>query len=276
MKSARYLGVCFAALFLAGTARADLEKGMAAVERQDWAAALAQFQPLAEQGDPSAQVNLGNLYFKGLGVEQDYSAALRWYLKAARQGSAMAQDKLGTIHFYGLGVREDHAAALTWFRSAAEQGDAGAAVILGNLYEEGDGTPKDLAQAYFWYALAAEQGRNEALDSKNALAERMSPGEMNAALDLLADWSKQHPPVDVEAALAKLHGPAAAPSGAKPAGKRSAASAKPAAAADAKPAAKAKAPATKPGASKAKPAEKPASPPGKAKQPDKAAKKKQG
>jgi TPR repeat protein len=186
-----------ALLLLAGSARADLGQGIDAVARRDWEAALAQFRPLAEQGDPDAQVNLGNLYLKGYGVAQDYGAALRWYLKAAKQGSAIGQGKLGMMHYYGLGVREDHAAAAGWFRAAAEQGDAGAEAILGTLYEAGDGVGKDAVQAYFWYALAASHGRSEAQESRNALAERMSPGEIGEALGLLADWARRHPPPPV-------------------------------------------------------------------------------
>lgn len=179
---------------LALDARASLDSGLTAVEKQDWAAALAAFQPLAEQGVAAAEVNLGNLYMKGLGVEQDYRAAFRWYLKAAEQGDAMGRSKLGLLHYYGLGVEENHAEAARWFREAAEQGDAGAQAILGSLYSQGDGVPADKVQAYFWYSLAAEQQVEGALENRDGLAEAMNPGEMEEALTRLAEWRKRHEP----------------------------------------------------------------------------------
>ena len=51
---------------------ADYEKGLAAYNRDDFATALREFRPLAEQGDADAQNNLGRMYRKGEGVPQDY------------------------------------------------------------------------------------------------------------------------------------------------------------------------------------------------------------
>ncbi len=43
-------------------ARADFQDGVAAHERGDYATALREFRPLAEQGDAAAQYNLGQMY----------------------------------------------------------------------------------------------------------------------------------------------------------------------------------------------------------------------
>lgn len=181
-------------LLLSGAALADMNKGLDAVERRDWPKAFAEFRPLAEKGDPDAQVNLGNLYMKGYGVEQDYIIARRWYLKAAAQNNATAQGKLGLMDYYGLGVEENHAEAARWFQQAAEQGEPGAASILGSLYAAGDGVEKDKAQAYVWYTVAFEHGHQDAEASRAALVDEMSPGEMDTALTRLAAWRKQHEP----------------------------------------------------------------------------------
>ena len=45
----------------------------------------------AQQGDASAQCNLGNLYAGGHGVVRDFAAAAEWYRKAAEQGHADAE-----------------------------------------------------------------------------------------------------------------------------------------------------------------------------------------
>ncbi len=60
------------------TARADFQEGNAAFRRGDYATALRELRPLAEQGDADAQFSLGLMYTKGQGVPQDYTVALKW------------------------------------------------------------------------------------------------------------------------------------------------------------------------------------------------------
>ncbi|GAB6046855.1 hypothetical protein JCM19379_06780 [Methyloparacoccus murrellii] len=182
-----------AGLFLAtGLAAADFAKGMAAVEAGDWDRALAEFRPLATRGDPDAQVNLGNLYMRGLGVEQSYENAHQWYEKAARSGQPVALGKLGLMHFYGLGAQEDHAEAARWFRQAADAGNADAALILAEMYRQGDGVGANRSEAYLWYSVAGELGKDEARTPRQQLAEQLSPSELNTALTHLEVWHQQH------------------------------------------------------------------------------------
>jgi len=56
------LAVVGALLFSAGSAWADYDDGLAAYNRGDYAAALQEWRPLAEQGDAKAQYNLGVMY----------------------------------------------------------------------------------------------------------------------------------------------------------------------------------------------------------------------
>ena len=49
------------------------------------------------QGDASAQNNLGITYLKGIGVPQDIVAAYKWGSLAADQGLSQAQQNKGTI-----------------------------------------------------------------------------------------------------------------------------------------------------------------------------------
>ena len=52
---------------------------------------------LADQGDANAQLNLGDNFYFGQGVEQNFAEAARWYRMAAEQGLADAQFRLGLI-----------------------------------------------------------------------------------------------------------------------------------------------------------------------------------
>ncbi len=72
-------------LGLAALAWAGFAEGVAAYGRGDYATALREFRPFAEQGDANAQFNLGVMYDKGQGVPQDYAEAVKWYRKAVEQ-----------------------------------------------------------------------------------------------------------------------------------------------------------------------------------------------
>jgi TPR repeat protein len=187
----RNIGWLVAAV-LAQPANADLDKGLAAVQSGQWDKAYRQFQASAAQGNTDAQVNLGNLYLRGLGVERDESKAYEWFAKSARQGNAQALGKLGILHFYGLGVTEDHAAAADWFRKAAEKGNADAAMILAELHARGDGVRMSKPSAYLWYSIAADLGKTEALEPRTQLASELAPSEVNAMLTQLNVWRQEH------------------------------------------------------------------------------------
>ena len=72
--------------FAEPAAAGPLEDADAALKRRDYATALRFICPLAEQGDASAQYNLGVLYDNGLGVPQDKVRAYMWFTLSASQG----------------------------------------------------------------------------------------------------------------------------------------------------------------------------------------------
>jgi TPR repeat protein len=76
---------------------ADFQAGFAAAQKGDYAAALREWTPFAEQGDAVAQFNLGVMYFEGQGVLQDYVTAHMWANIAAVNGSEMAPELRNTI-----------------------------------------------------------------------------------------------------------------------------------------------------------------------------------
>ena len=76
---------------LAAPTWADFQAGSEAYKHGDYATALREWRPLAEQGDAIAQFNLGYLYANGQGVPRDFVQARYWYEKAAAQGQADAQ-----------------------------------------------------------------------------------------------------------------------------------------------------------------------------------------
>ena len=84
---------------------ADFQAGLEAYNRGDYAAALKEWQPLADKGDANSQYNLGLLYARGLGVPQDYQKAAEWYQKAAERDVPAAEYNLGVMYANGQGVQ---------------------------------------------------------------------------------------------------------------------------------------------------------------------------
>ena len=102
---------------------ADFDKGLAAAERGDYATALREWHPLAEQGHAKAQFNLGVMYADGEGIQQDYGQAVEWYRRAAEQGYAMAQYNLGVMYANGRGVVQNYVTAHMWGNIARANGN---------------------------------------------------------------------------------------------------------------------------------------------------------
>ncbi len=112
-------------LGLTAPAWAGWDEAMAAYQRGDYATALREIRPLAEQGGANAQLLLGSMYDNGRGIPQDYTEAVKWYRKAAEQGNARAQRALGIMYRYGYGVAKDFVLAHMWYNLAAAQGNFG-------------------------------------------------------------------------------------------------------------------------------------------------------
>ncbi len=75
-------------LGLTAPAWAGWDEATAAYQRGDYATAVREWRPLAEQGNASAQYNLGLMYDKGQGVPQDYAEIIRFYVQLLHNAAA--------------------------------------------------------------------------------------------------------------------------------------------------------------------------------------------
>ena len=89
-----------------------------AYDRANRETALKFWMESAQQGDPEAQVTVGEIYERGLGTQPNYEAAAIWYQKAADQGYSRALFNLGTLYEQGRGVEADRLKALNLYRQA--------------------------------------------------------------------------------------------------------------------------------------------------------------
>ena len=112
-----------------------------------------QTKAMAENGDASAQFDLGNFYFKATNLV----LAVQWFQKSAQQGLAAAQSQLGIFYQNGYGVPRDNEQAAKWFSKAAHQGDKVGQTMLGICYDLGQGVPLNEVEAYKWLSLATSR-----------------------------------------------------------------------------------------------------------------------
>ncbi len=125
MKRILILPILILTLLVANPAfSGDLIKAVSAHRSGDYATALREWKPLAEEGVPSAQNMLGHMYRLGQGVLQDYKTAVKLYELAAEQGHALAQSSLGVMYRKGWGVPQDYVRAHMWSNIAASSGDS--------------------------------------------------------------------------------------------------------------------------------------------------------
>lgn len=178
------LALTFLFLFSGSVYGDDFNDGLDAYKRQDYKTAYRLWLPFAEQGDAGAQYNLGNMYYKGLGVPQDYKEAVRLYRLSAEQGYAFAQVLLGAMYSHGQGVPQDHKEAVRLYRLSAEQGHAEAQYNLGLMYAKGQGVPQDYVLAHMWFNLSGSQGITTAIKGRNIIEKKMSKQQIEKAQEM--------------------------------------------------------------------------------------------
>ncbi len=153
MKARLVAPVLVAAAFAHGAAAQDFRRGLAAYNSADFATAVANWRPLAEQGDPDSQAALAFLYFKGLGVAQSDTTAVSWYARAAEKGQPEAQ------------------------------------LFLGWSYLDGSGVARDAVQSYKWCDLAYSNGAADAaLACRDSAAQRMTADQLRESMRQVNEW----------------------------------------------------------------------------------------
>jgi TPR repeat protein len=189
------LGVFGDVMLIANPAAADGVAGVQAYEKGDYATALKEFLPLAEQGQTSAQAAVGQMYFEGKGVAANPTEAVKWLQPAAKAGNARAQFLLGKLYLSGEGVAANPTFAVALTKAAADQGLAQAQFDLCSLYYQGVGVPKDEVQAYLYAALAARQGNEDGKNVLELLQTDLKPDDVAKGEALVKAWKPSLPAV---------------------------------------------------------------------------------
>lgn len=141
----------------------------------------------AEAGNELSQLNLGDLYERGDGVDENLNEAARWYEKAADQGNAKAKFFLGRMYYTGKGVKKDTEKAKNLWEKGAEQGDMWCQYSLGMVFQNKAGvvtfigtnrmflpspnSSQNLHEAEKWYSKSAAQGFQPSINALKEIAE---------------------------------------------------------------------------------------------------------
>jgi hypothetical protein len=125
--------------------------------------AIQDLRPLADQGSPTAEYLLGEIYLGGHGG--DMQQALKWMTASAEQGYAQAQARLGMIYAKGMGVPVNNIEAYRWFSLAAQGADAKSKL-------------KTVSEA-----------------NRGVIAKRLSPAERQQAEGMVQSWRATGAPV---------------------------------------------------------------------------------
>src|SRR3954464_15973756 len=77
---------------------------------------------LANDGDPQAQLLLGQLLINGAGISRNPDRAFHWFKTAAEARLPMAINMARGCHEYGLGTPVDRPTAFEWRSCASSRG----------------------------------------------------------------------------------------------------------------------------------------------------------
>jgi len=124
-----YEGSAKAGNLAAGFTLAILKKD-GTITTPDAIMAAEWFKKTSEHGHVGAQIELGNMLLRGIGIERDLKAAFTLFKKAADAGNSTARTQLGIMYRDGIGTEKDPKLAKTLFQLASEQGNKNATLSL--------------------------------------------------------------------------------------------------------------------------------------------------
>ncbi|MGE8446936.1 MAG: tetratricopeptide repeat protein [Comamonas sp.] len=146
-------------------------------------ASLQALRRQAQEGEVSAQFELGMYYYHNAGLPQAGAQARQWLGQAAAQGDARAMAALGYMLGTGTGGVRDVPAGRQWLQRAADARLAKATYLM-SLVERRVTGPRPMQQSRLLLEQAARDG--DAMALNDLAVERELEGRMNEAKELYA------------------------------------------------------------------------------------------
>jgi TPR repeat protein len=120
----------------------------------------------ASNGHAGSQLNLGNYYSSGNGIERDLEEAAKWYRRAYRNGSSAGAANLAIDLRTAGKIR----GAIKWIKRAAEMNDGDAWVELARLLKD---RPRGRAAAVEYLKKAVAMSRDDITDDGREEAQEL-------------------------------------------------------------------------------------------------------
>ena len=201
--------------------------------------ALRLFKLCLSSGHTASNVNVGEIYLNGWGVEQDIFEAMKYFVEGARyndarccyllgcilidpihrfnnyelavqaftQGAQLehpeSSHRLGLLYCEGKGVEQNIELANSLFEFAAECGVPYAQHSLGLAFEHGRGVEKDRLKAIFWYEKSARQDVAES--QHNLAALMMNTGKYDQYAEQAIFWFEKAASKGMGLSMLSLH-----------------------------------------------------------------------
>lgn len=123
-----------------------------------YAEALPLFRQAADKGSPEGAYYYGAYLNEGKGCTVNKRDAAHYLRKAADHGVAGAQLALGNMYYKGDGIDKNIVEACRLFKAAGVQHSAVAAWNAALCYKNGEGAPRDYGRAVYWLSIASKSG----------------------------------------------------------------------------------------------------------------------
>jgi len=148
-----YTAPTTAALAEKGDARAQHNQAALLEQQKKHEEAFRLYERAAAQGFRPSELNLAQMYEKGMGVAQDLAEARRRYRLLAEKGEGEARYRAAKL----AAEAGDYAEALQRYERLAAENELRSLLDLGQMHEDGRGVSKDTKRAAALYLRAADR-----------------------------------------------------------------------------------------------------------------------
>jgi len=125
---------------------------------KNYVEAFKWYKQSADQGNSSAQNNLGYCYMKGEGTTKNFTESFKYQRLCAENGNSSGANELGVLYFNGFGCVKNEIEAVHWYTVSAQLGNPWGQNNLGYCYVHGTGVARNLYEAHKWLQRSADQG----------------------------------------------------------------------------------------------------------------------
>jgi len=148
-------------------------------------------QCATESADVNCQLHAAEFLLAGVGGPVDAPRAADFLKASSEQGNPAAQVLLGNLYFNGTGVKQDRAETMRWWEKSAANCNTWAQNAVARTLFEGEHVPKDLASSFHWVSVAAHFKYPGSQDGVEAIRPLLTKDQLALAEQRTVDFIKK-------------------------------------------------------------------------------------